>query len=297
MKYKIIVWGIGTAYNKHLNLLKYFELKNEIEVIAVTANDIPKVRTIDGYTVITLDDLSFLEYDYLLIMNDTEYFDIRDKAIASGVDVRKILHYKFLELPNLVFKEYIKLKENNITIISNNCWGGTIYNTLGLECLSPFKNLFLKDDSYLCMLNNLEYYMNCEPVFKEWGTDPHTRKKYPILRLDDVLVHCNHDIVPESAIENWNRRQKKMNMDNLFIEMYTDNIENAKRFIQLEKYKQKICFVSFECDEKDLYHLELFSGQSEFWEAVISSAKNGRNSISYNIVDLLNGKVVHRLEE
>lgn len=296
MRYKIVVWGIGATYNKHLNILRYYELKNEIEVIALTGNDIPKVRMIDGYRVIMLDDLDSLEYDYLLIMNERQYFDIREKAVALGVDVRKILHYKFLELPNLVFGEYIKLKESNISIISNNCWGGTVYNTLGLECLSPFKNLFLKDDSYLCMLNNIEYYLNCEPVFKDWEIDPHSKKRYPVLRLDDVLVHCNHDMIPESAIENWNRRRKKINMNNLFIEMYTDNIENAKSFLRLKKFPHKICFVPFACNNKEIYHLDLFPGQSEFWEAVISSARNGKNSISYNIVDLLNGKVVHRLE-
>ncbi|EOS27436.1 hypothetical protein C804_04112 [Lachnospiraceae bacterium A4] len=297
MNYKIIVWGIGAIYNKHLNILKYYELKNEIEIVGITATDIPKVRAIDGYQVISLNELTFLKYDYLLIMNDLHYFDIRERAIIIGVDERKILHYKFLELPNLVFADYIKLKKDRISIISNNCWGGTIYSTLGLECLSPFKNLFLKDDSYLRLLNNLDYYLNCEPVFMNWAVDPHSRNSYPVLRLDDVYVHCNHDMIPETAIRNWNRRRKKINMNNLFIEMYTDNIETAKCFKQLNNFENKICFVPFASNEKSLYYLKLFHGQSELWEAVISSARNGKNSISYNIVDLLNGKVVHRLKK
>lgn len=86
-------------------------------------------------------------------------------------------------------------------------------------------------------------------------------------------------------------------MNNLFIEMYTDNIETAKCFKQLNNFENKICFVPFASNEKSLYYLKLFHGQSELWEAVISSARNGKNSISYNIVDLLNGKVVHRLKK
>ena len=64
MKYKIIVWGIGAIYNKHLNILKYYEHKNEIEIVGITATDIPKVRTIDGYQVVSLNELTFLKYDY-----------------------------------------------------------------------------------------------------------------------------------------------------------------------------------------------------------------------------------------
>lgn len=295
MKYRIVIWGIGAVYNKHVNLLKYYEVKNEIEVVAVTSNDISsKTRIIDGFPVIELNELCSLKYDYLLIMNDTFYREIRETAIEMGVEEERIIHYKVLEIPHLVFEQYIKLKESRISIISNNCWGGTVYNTLGLECISPFKNLFLEDDSYLRMLYNLEYYLCCTPSFGGCAIDIHSGKEYPILRLDDVLVHCNHDDSYETAAQNWSRRLKKMNMDNLFIEMYTDQRENAEKFIRLNQYTHKVCFVPFECNERGLWYLELGTGQSDFWEAVLSNARNGKNSLSYNIIDLLNGKPCHR---
>lgn len=297
MKYKVVVWGTGAVYNKHVNLLKYYELKNEIEIIAITSKDLSvKVRSLDGFTAIEPKKLKQLKYDYLLIMNDVFYNEIRETAMKMGVKAEKILHYKILEIPHLVFEQYIKLKESRISIISNNCWGGTVYNTLGLECISPFKNLFLEDDSYLRMLNDLQYYIQCEPTFGGKAIDIHSGKKYPILKLDDVLVHCNHDDDYESAIQNWNRRLKKINMDNLFIEMYTDKKESAEKFIQLNRFTKKVCFVPFECTQKCLCHLDLYSEQTEFWETVLSNAAIGKNGLAYNIIDLLNGETIYRLE-
>lgn len=289
MKRKFIVWGIGAVYNKHLNLLRYYELKNEIEIVAVTANNLPAARTLDGYKLIHPDALSAVEFEYLVIMSDLQFMEIRDTALSIGVAAEKILSYKILDIPNLELEQYIKLKESRISIISNNCWGGTIYNTLGIECLSPFKNLFLKDDSYLRMLKNLDYYLGCKPEFGGLETDVHNGNVYPILKLDDVQIHCNHDSEYETAVQKWNRRLMKLNRENLFIEMYTEDEECAHEFIRMQKFKKKICFVPFKSYEKGLYELELRPGQSEFWEVVISSARNGGQSIAYNIIDLLNG--------
>lgn len=261
--YKIVVWGIGTIYNKHVNLLKYYESKREIEVIALTSSNPPKVRSIDGYKVIDSKEITSLVFDFILIMNDASAMEIREVITCMGVDAGKLLHYKIMEIPNLIFDEYVKLKRSRISIISNNCWGGIVYNTLGMECLSPFKNLFLDDESYLRMLGNLDYYLGCEPDDGGLATDIHSGKVYPVLKLDDVLVHCNHDDIYETAVENWKRRIKKINKDNLFIEMYTDSRLNAKRFCQIKNYSNKVCFVSFQSNEKELYYLELLPGQKE----------------------------------
>lgn len=294
MKHRLVVWGIGAVYNKHLNLLRYYEWKNEIEVAAVTANNLPDARTMDGYRLVHPAMLSTVAFEYMMIMNDAAFMEIRETALSMGIAAEKILNYKILDIPDLEFDQYIKLKESRISIISNNCWGGTIYNTLGMECLSPFKNLFLEDDSYLRMLGNLDYYLGCKPESGGFETDVHSGNIYPILKLDDVLIHCNHDSEYETAIRNWNRRLVKLNRDNLFIEMYTEDEKYAAEFIRMQGFEKKICFVPFKGSEKGLFKLELRPGQAEFWEVVISSARNGGNSIAYNIIDLLNGKECSR---
>lgn len=296
MKYKIVVWGTGGVYNRHVNLLQYYEGKGEMEVVAVTSKDISGIRKIDGYEAVCLSGLESLAYDYILVMGEDSFSAIRQTAMDMGVDAGKILSYKCLEIPHLSFGRYVRLKESNISIISNNCWGGTVYHTLGLECLSPFKNLFLEDDSYLRMLENLEYYLGCKPVPGGFGTDIHNGRKYPVIKLDDVSVHCNHADSHEMAIETWNRRLRKLNWGNLLIEMYTEVKENAWRFASLDRFPRKICFVPFEDNGMGWYHLKLGAGQSGFWEAVLSNAGNGSNSISYRILDLLDGKNSKRWE-
>ena len=144
MKYKIVIWGVGNTYNKHVNSIKYLESCEGIEVVALTANKLPPFKTVDGYPLIAYSKLHTLQYDYILAMSDIYYSEIVQLAMENGALRSQIIPYRILELPSINFHDYVKLKESNISIIANNCWGGLICRTLGLECLSPFKNLFFE---------------------------------------------------------------------------------------------------------------------------------------------------------
>ena len=108
--------------------------------------------------------------------------------------------------------------------------------------------------------------------------------------LDDVKVHCNHDTKPEEALKKWNRRKKKINYDNLIVEMYTESKETMKAFLTVGNgYMRKLCFVPFEADADNAIKLSLYHGQKHFWEVVNSEAGNEANSIAYNSLNLLLG--------
>ena len=294
MNYKIVIWGVGNIYNKHVNLLKYFEMTNQIKVVALTATQVPNFHYVDGYPVIFPYDLKNIYYDYIIVMNDKYYKDIIMEAEKYGVLREKVLPYRIIEIPFFDFQEYMTLKESKISIISNNCWAGIVYHTLGLECCSPFKNLFVEDEDYIKLLQNLEYYMLCDLEFNRFEVDIHSNQKYPVMNLGDINIHCNHDSVAENAIENWNRRRQNLNYDNLFIEIYTEKKEIANRFLELKQYSKKICIVPFAGDKKGLVQLKLYPGQKEFYEVVNSSANIGRNSLNYKIIDLLNLRFMQR---
>ncbi|MCI8312757.1 MAG: DUF1919 domain-containing protein [Lachnospiraceae bacterium] len=294
MNYKIIIWGLGNIYNKHVNLVKYFEMNNQIEVVALTATSIPDFSYVDGYPLISPNEISDIYYDYIIVMNDKHFENIVIDAIKYGVLREQILPYRILEIPFLDFREYIKLKKSNISIISNNCWGGAVYHTLGLECQSPFKNLFVNDEDYIKLLQKLDYYMLCELKLDHYDIDVHSNQRYPVMLLDNIYVHCNHDNNPDEVIKKWNRRKLKLNYNNLFVEMYTENKEIANDFLKLNQYIKKICFVPFDNSSKELIQLKSYPGQKEFHEVVNSNARIGNNSLDYKIVDLLNGKVINR---
>lgn len=84
-----------------------------------------------------------------------------------------------------------------------------------------------------------------------------------------------------------------MNWDNLFIEMCTEVSEGADAFDKIE-YIKKIGFVPWETDRKKLLQLKLYPEQREFYEAVNRSVSE--TGYRFNVLDLLNGKIVWRVE-
>jgi uncharacterized protein (DUF1919 family) len=155
------------------------------------------------------------------------------------------------------------------------------------------------DDDYIKLLGNLKYYLGQKMTFDRYGVDPHSNYRYPVFRLDDIEIHCNHAESVESALADWNRRVGLVNWDNLFVEMYTDRYDVAKKFDDINLYDRMVCFVPMEMECSKLHkssQIAIMPGQVEFWEAVNSSATIGKNGMSYNLVDLLlHGKVVRRL--
>lgn len=288
MTYKAVIWGIGKIYNRMVNALNYFRLKGQLEVLALTAHELPPYQEIDGYDLIQKEKIQDLEYDLLIVMNERNFDEIVEEAVhICNVPREKSVPYWVFEIPGLDLDRYMDLRKSRISIISNNCWGGLAYRTLGLEALSPFKNLFLEDADYIELLKNLKYYMECEPQFCEYCTDIHSQERYPVLLLDDIRIHCNHDKEPEAAITKWNQRKEKINWNNLFIEMYTDNLESEEAFSKLEGFEKKVCFVPYETRYETSFQLKLMPGQREFYEAVNENASNGRNAFAYNLLELL----------
>lgn len=271
------------------------EKEGIFEIIGVVDNSFSGVKKLDGYLLIERSKISTVFYDYIIIMSDKFYREIFMEAVKLGVCQEKILPYKTLDLPGINFTQYIELKKSKISIISNNCWGGLVYHTLGMECLSPFKNLYLEDEDYINLLQNLREYLKTPMEFLRYDIDVHSKERYPIMRLGDISVHCNHDQRPEDALENWNRRLKKINYDNLFVELYTSNKNMAEKFISLEQYRNKICFVPFRTNCENMLQLKLNLGQKEFYEAVNSSASLNGNA--FYLVDLLLGNIRRRTEK
>ncbi len=291
---KILIWGMGEIYNRYKNAIAYFEYSKQFEVIGITATTLPRYEYIDGYKVISPQEaIREKKFDYIIIMSDRFFHDIAESLKNEGILDNEIVSYKFLEIPNVKFIEYLALKHSRITIISNNCWGGILYHTLGLECLSPTKNLFIKDGEYLKFVENFDYYISCEPVYSRDDIDPTSLKKYPVLKLDDIEIHCNHDESSKDAIRNWKRRVNKVNLNNIFVEMYTEDQEIAKRFLDIKGYNKGICFVPWELDNEFAIKLEKKKNQA-FWEAVNLTANLNNYYFNYEIIKMLGGEIRYR---
>lgn len=290
--YKIIVWGLGKEFHQSINILKYYTMLRQIEIVALTATSVPNVNMIDEYKVIKTEDIKNTEFDFVLIMSEKYFRNISQNLNSMGIDNAKILRGKILNIPNMDFKEYVKLKQSKLTIVSNTCWGGMLYATLGMECLSPFKNLYFYDTDYIKVLNNFKEYMDIEPQFQKFGSIG--GRNYPILRIKDIDIHCNHDVDPDEAIEKWNRRRKKINYNNMLVEMSTSDRKIAEKFCDLKNYNKKVCLVPFEMNCKYAVKLEMLPEQKEFWQTANETAALGVDTYNFSIIDLCNGIIKHR---
>lgn len=139
------------------------------------------------------------------------------------------------------------------SIISNNCWGGLVYQYFGLPYTSPTIGLFFMDDDYIKFLECLDYYLEQPLKFISIEKSRYKRKlqsestmkvNYPIALLDDIEVHFLHYKSEKEAKEKWNKRVKRLNRDRLLIKMsqrFLDSQEILDRFESLP-FKNKICF-------------------------------------------------------
>jgi len=80
-----------------------------------------------------------------------------------------------------------RLKNKKFSIISNDCWGGSVYLDLGIPYTSPTVNLFIYSSCYIKFIQDLEKYISLELVFvnesKYEVSNLHRKKKnkyYPI---------------------------------------------------------------------------------------------------------------------
>lgn len=154
-----------------------------------------------------------------------------------------------------------KLKNTDFTIISNNCWGGSIYESYGLIKQSPTVGMYFMADEYLRFVSNLQYYLcQCDIEF----ISPEEARyldfysgnlpvKYPIARLGDVEIAMMHFHSEEEARAKWERRCKRINWDRLLVKMNDQNgctAEQAKAFGALP-YANKVFFTVKDLDAGD----------------------------------------------
>lgn len=132
-----------------------------------------------------------------------------------------------------------KLTNDNFTIISNNCWGGGIYEALDLEYKTPTVGLFLYAPCYIKLIRNLKNNLLSELKFidhskYEIANEARKTNPYPIgLVNDEIEIHFLHYKTHNDALEKWKRRCERVNFNNLYFSL-TDN--DLCSFIEIEAF-------------------------------------------------------------
>ena len=147
-----------------------------------------------------------------------------------------------------------KLKCKNFTIISNNCWAGTVYESYGIKKMSPTVGMFIMPKDYIKFVMNIHYYLDqqlefIEPEDSKWKNELKDRKKwkkYPIGKLDDVELQMLHYQDKKTARSKWESRVKRVNWNKLIFKFNDQNgatKEDMEKWIQIP-LDHKLTFVA-----------------------------------------------------
>lgn len=165
-----------------------------------------------------------------------------------------------VKIPNLLYVKYLRRFNKNVnpTIVSNNCWGGGIYEDLNIPYMSPTVGLFFYAPCYIKFVSNLKYYLNKELYFTK-DSKYNVVCDYPIGIIDDIEIHFLHYKSEEEAYEKWNRRKQRVDYDNLYIK-FCDNdlctIDHVEMFSKLP-FKKKVMFTSKKYSIESIVYLPL----------------------------------------
>ena len=142
----------------------------------------------------------------------------------------------------------------NFSIISNNCWGGHVYQALQIPYRTPFVGLFIPPKNYLRLLGNFSEYIRSDLVFASASKDQslnlwrdREQLRYPIgLLKGEVEIHFLHYRTADEANKKWVRRCGRLvdNPKRVFFKF--DDREGAvpediEAFDRM-KIRNKVCF-------------------------------------------------------
>jgi len=186
------------------------------------------------------------------------------------------LRLKLLEIRRRSFANYRKKKlvNTNLTIISNNCWGGMVYESYDLPKNSPTVGLFFIATDYIKFLEKLKEYISSKlnfisPEESRWKNLPWVSGdkrfgSYPIgvLTLDSgesIELFFLHYHSKNEAREKWERRCQRINWDKLIVKFNDQNgcsEGNIESFVNLT-YENKLFFTCKKWPFENMYRSKI----------------------------------------
>ena len=105
-----------------------------------------------------------------------------------------------------------------VSTISSDCCGGILYHDRMQEFLSPTVNLFFSNEDFILFCMHLKEFVESEIAQKQ-----ETETKYPVgiikTEFGSVELHFMHYDSFIDAVNNWRRRAKRLDYDNICIIM------------------------------------------------------------------------------
>lgn len=255
MKRKIVIWGSSIEYDHFRKLLEVELYKGTIQIIGIVLNEEKLFSKMDGIEVLTIESLLWLEFDYIVNLNQAGKEEVLKILELLRISRDKVIPIAVFRQPYFDFQRWEQVKNSRISIVASHCWGGFTYNALGLQFQSPFVNLFVGNTEFVRLVGSLRYYMEQPLRYVGENYEKNLKRNYPMGQLGDVLIHFNHYQNFDEAVACWNERKERINYNNLLIEMTANSREELESFLQLP-YEHKICFTMLPCQEKNVVSIQ-----------------------------------------
>ena len=159
--------------------------------------------------------------------------------------VKSFIHRMIRKGSKLLFETIcrLRIRNRNFTILCSNCIGGIIYNRLGMKFLSPTVNLYIRQYDFIKFIKDPQLYLSKELKFIK------TEYTFPVGLLGDIRIHFNHTDNERDARQDWERRKKRINWDNLYIIMYDRDGLTREQIYSLRNIRCKRLIVLSEWDK------------------------------------------------
>lgn len=250
---------------------------------------------LDGAPLISKTEIPQYSFEFVIVTSGKYFWEIQREAVEMGISEDKIINGSVFKLPLFDFKKYLNLFEDPVTILSNDCWGGYMYHRLCMKFHSPLINTICQPDSYAKLIQNPAYYFSQPLKMEQEGFM--REGVMPVGSLGDgekkVKILFPHSSTYAQAELRWNRRLKRVNLNNLFLKMSFDPTEETKQDL-LEAFSRvpyhKVCFYSGETDIPSVVYLKGFKRQKESMGLRTSFAQFvlDRGDMTFKEMDLLN---------
>lgn len=133
----------------------------------------------------------------------------------------------------------LRLKNKTMTVLSSNCNGAYMLHDLGRPFNSPTVNLYFLPEHYLKFVSNPQKYLSAE--MREIQLPD---VDYPVGQIEDIRLYLMHYASFEGAKAAWERRSRRVDLENVFLVMTDKNdctYEQIKQFDELP-YAHKVIF-------------------------------------------------------
>ncbi len=89
---KVILWGYGNDYKTRKKLFREIHDSGIVQILGITATDLPDLQEIDGWPVINPTNISSIGCDHILVCSMAYYFEIVSYATSTlGINEQMLL--------------------------------------------------------------------------------------------------------------------------------------------------------------------------------------------------------------